>query len=350
MALRKLLAAAAVVMWSVTAAAQTEWVLYEGNPVVPGFAADEWPGYMRWIEAVVEVDGTYHMYFTGTAVDFTVDHEIGHATSPDGITWTMDPQNPVMTPEAEGAWEVTSYLSLAVMHDGSVFKMWYGGCDPQGYCQVGMATSPDGSAWTRYSENPVFETGPVGSFDHGVVIPATVMRRGALYHMWYGATDSPTLFTVTTIGHATSSDGVNWVRHPSAVLEPGPLLWDSYQVYGPGVIFDGASYHMWYAGIWGYGTYLGGVQIGYATSPDGISWTKDPENPIALLGDFAEQPRVLLHAHRHECEMFYNNPTGQEFSVNRATSSCQAYGQTRRPTGRRIPVGAGIAIQHPVEH
>lgn len=78
--------------------------------------------------------------------------------------------------------------------------MWYGGVDPQGFCQVGMATSPDGSAWTRYSGNPVYETGPEGSYDHGIVMPSTVLRRAGLYHMWYGATDAPTLFTIGTIG------------------------------------------------------------------------------------------------------------------------------------------------------
>jgi hypothetical protein len=262
----------------------------------------------------------------------------------------MDPQNPVMKPEDEGDWGVDSYISLAVIHDGTQFRMWYGGCETNAVCQVGMATSPDGSDWTRHSENPVFEAGPAGSFDQAVVMPGTVIRRGGLYHMWYGAAEVLTLFTTYTIGFATSQDGVTWVRHQSAVLEPGPSPWDGYQVFSPGVIFDGVSYHMWYTGCYRSGATLLGFKIGYATSPDGISWTKDPANPIDVLGGLAEQPRVLLHAHSHECEMFYNNPTDYEFSVNRATSSCQAYGQTRRPTGRRIPVGAGFDVQPLTEH
>jgi predicted GH43/DUF377 family glycosyl hydrolase len=262
----------------------------------------------------------------------------------------MDPQNPVMTPEAEGDWEADSYVSLAAIHDGTQFRMWYGGCDSGGFCQIGMATSPDGSVWTRYSENPVYGTGPVGSFDYGGAIPGTVIRRGGLYHMWYSATEEPTFFATGTIGYATSSDGVSWVRHSLPVLEPGPLQWESYIVYGPGVIFDGASYHMWYTGLWGSGTSYFGAQIGYATSPDGISWTKDPDNPIDVFGDWKEQPRVLLHADRRECEMFYNNPKYDEFSVNRATSSCRAFRQIRRPSGRRMPAGgrgSQDAMRHP---
>ena len=112
-------------------------------------------------------------------------------------------QNPVLTPEAEGDWEVTSFLSLAVMHDGTGFRMWYGGADPRGFAQVGVAASPDGSTWARYSGKPVFRTGPAGSFDHGVVIPAAVFRHGGLYHMWYNAVGVPTVFATGTIGYAT---------------------------------------------------------------------------------------------------------------------------------------------------
>ena len=347
MTLRRLVALAVLMMWAGTAASQTDWVLYEGNPVIPGAEADEWAGLFRWPETVIVVEGTYHMFLTGTAVAFTYDHEIGHATSPDGISWTMDPQNPVLTPEAEGDWEVTSFLSLAVMHDGTEFRMWYGGADSGGFCQVGMATSQDGSAWTRYSENPVFETGPVGSFDHGVVMPATVFRHHGLYHMWYSADGEPTVFSRGTIGYATSVDGLSWVRHSSPVLEPGPSDWDSYIVYGPAVVFDGSSYHMWYTGIRGYGTWFTGVQIGYATSTDGISWTKDPGNPIDVLGGLAEQPQVLLHARRRECEMIYSWPENNESAVNRATSSCQAFAQIRRPFGRRVPVRGKASVVAP---
>ena len=146
--MRRLVALGVVLLCAGTVAAQTEWVLDERSPVIPAVEPDEWPYIARRTEDVVAVDGTYHMFFTGTAVQFTYDHEIGHATSPDGITWTMDPQNPVMTPESEGDWGVTSYISLAVIHDGTEFRMWYGGVDSRGFSQVGMATSPDGSSWT----------------------------------------------------------------------------------------------------------------------------------------------------------------------------------------------------------
>jgi sucrose-6-phosphate hydrolase SacC (GH32 family) len=347
MSVRVLAVLAVVMMPAVMAPAQTEWVLYEGNPLVPGPEADEWPSLYRWIEAVIVVDGTYHMFFTGTRIAFTIDHEIGHATSSDGITWTMDPRNSVITPKAEGGWVVDSFYSLAVVHDGNEFLMWYGGQDPDGHCQVGLATSPDGSVWTRYAGNPVIENGPEGSLDAGLVEPGTVLRRGRLFHMWYGAVEAPSAFDPHTIAYATSVDGVSWIRHPTPLLEPNPSSDWEPNLYGPAVMFDGATYHMWYTGLT---EDLSEVQVGYATSPDGLSWTKDPGNPIEELeepGGAAEQAQVLLHADSNECEMFYNVPTVYRqpiFKVNRATSTCQSYRlRTRRVSGMRIPVREGRA-------
>jgi predicted GH43/DUF377 family glycosyl hydrolase len=351
MSVKWLAGLAVVMLWVGFAAAQTDWVLYEGNPVIPGPEADEWPGLWRWVEAVVVVDGTYHMFFTGTSVEFGVEHEIGHATSPDGFRWTMDARNPIMRPETEGDWEVASYLCLTVIHDGSQFLMWYGGTDPAGFSQIGLATSPNGSIWTRHSENPVFETGQVGSFEYGVVIPGSVFRSGGQYHMWYAANEAPTVFSRGTIGYATSEDGVSWDRHSSPVLEPGSSSdWDGYVVYKPSVIFDGDSYHIWYTGLWGFGRVFVTAKIGYATSTDGILWTKDPSNPIDVIGEYAEQAWVLSHDTRRQLEMFYNTSDASGHCVNRATSTCQSYRlRTRRVSGMRVPVrGSHAAV--PSEH
>src|SRR2546427_9338725 len=46
--------------------------------------------------------------------------------------------------------------------------------------------------------------------------------------------------------------------------------WDSAEVGGPTIILDGGIYKMWYFGDAGGGN----GQVGYATSPDGLTWTK----------------------------------------------------------------------------
>jgi sucrose-6-phosphate hydrolase SacC (GH32 family) len=55
---------------------------------------------------VIEVNGTYHMYFWGRdqpgADPLYWYWDIGHATSSDGVTWVMDPSNPALVRGAAG--------------------------------------------------------------------------------------------------------------------------------------------------------------------------------------------------------------------------------------------------------
>jgi hypothetical protein len=65
------------------------------------------------------------------------------------------------------------------------------------------------------------------------------------------------------------------------ILDSSAFGWDSAIVAAPVVIFDGTTYHMWYTGkdVW-QGDFEDGSAIGYASSPDGIAWTKHGGNPV----------------------------------------------------------------------
>ena len=143
--------------------------------------------------------------------------------------------------------------------------MWYAGAGAT-TSGVGYATSADGSAWTKYENNPVMEAGPPGSFDDYWVLPGTVIVEDGLYRMWYSSSkDVGPLETDWRVGYAESADGLSWIKYPYPVLEAGNG-WDSLVAYAPTVVFDGATYHMWYTGFGGSGVY----GIGYAVSTDGI--------------------------------------------------------------------------------
>ena len=64
---------------------------------------------------------------------------------------------------------------------------------------------------------------------------------------------------------------INWTKYENnPVLTRGANgAWDDVAIHGPSVMFDGSLYHMWYAGFDGNNN-----RIGYASSSDGISWTK----------------------------------------------------------------------------
>ena len=128
--------------------------------------------------------------------------------------------------------------------------------------------------WARYAGNPVLTEGEAGSWDdHGATFASVIWDSAAVefrmyYHGFSGSTHQ--------IGLATSDDGLNWTKHPgNPIMTPGPEAWDGGSVRVPMVWKEGADYHMIYTGAGS-----GGMRIGYATSSDGISWTKNPANPV----------------------------------------------------------------------
>jgi predicted GH43/DUF377 family glycosyl hydrolase len=292
------------------AAAQTEWVEYEGNPVIGPADPGAWDGGHRYVGTVINVEGSYHMYFFGNPDGYPFDEhlEIGHATSSDGLSWEMDPANPVMRLGAAGEWDEFTLSSPAVIHDGTGFRMWYTGGDGQVF-RAGYATSPDGSSWTKYEDNPVIDVGSPGSFDDDWVGPGSVIVEDGLYRMWYTAARDvgPDSYD-WTIGYAESTDGLSWTKHPEPVLDPGRLAW------APSVLFDGSSYHMWYGGAGA------GVYISYAVSADGVEWARFPWNPVLQPVNQVSWPRVLYDEDQDHFEMWYTDQL--DFSIHLATSGC----------------------------
>ncbi|MCP4555925.1 MAG: hypothetical protein GY836_10905, partial [Herbaspirillum sp.] len=111
------------------------------------------------------------------------------------------------------------------------------------------------------------------------------------YKMWYAAWNDAQ--GTDAIGYATSTDGITWTKYndPSTttnpyansdpVLTPGsPGAWDEDAVGDPSVIKENGTYHMWFFGEGpGYSE-----RIGYASSTDGINWTKYAGNPVLSEG------------------------------------------------------------------
>lgn len=178
--------------------------------------------------------------------------------------------------QGQGQWDAVHLLRPWVIYDGSKFIMWYTGEDSQGADRIGMATSDDGISWTKYSGNPVFDLGPLGSWDADSVGDPCVIFENNQYKMWYvgqifGGTPADDKYQ---IGYATSPDGIHWTRYSgNPILTTGSLgSWDDRRVWRPSVISTGSGYMMYYRGA----AVIEGspAKAGVATSPDGIQWTK----------------------------------------------------------------------------
>jgi uncharacterized delta-60 repeat protein len=165
-----------------------------------------------------------------------------------------------------GNWDGARVAKPSVLHDASGYKMWYDGADFFEKTRIGLATSSNGMTWTESPANPVLQGEP-GEWDgtSGEHSPF-VMKDGNLYKMWYEGSDG----SVRQLGLATSSDGVTWTKYAgNPVLHAGPDGYDQVAAAHGSVLYDGGMYKLWYHAVGDQGAI-----IAYATSPDGINWTK----------------------------------------------------------------------------
>jgi hypothetical protein len=177
------------------------------------------------------------------------------------------------------------------------YHMWFEGRSgvSGGTSKIIHCVSGNGIAWSNFQTclglDPTF--GSVRVADPCVVLD------GALFRMWFeaidgiaaGGADGP-----ATIGYADSTDGVTWILRDAAgqmgaaagpVFVPGaPQRFDSYSAGSPSVVIDPAEpagsamrFKLWYEA----GDVAASTEntIGYATSPNGLSWS-DPQLPVLV--------------------------------------------------------------------
>ena len=210
--------------------------------------------------SVIIDEGLYKVWYSG--------HDGSHwrilySTSPDGVTWTKHGLAYDLGPS--GAFDDDDVMGPSVLRksDGS-YQMWYHGESRSMWgWRFGYATSNDGFNWVRYGL--VFSKA-----GKAVAHPNVHIDDNGVYKMWYSEYDTEHW----RIGHATSSDGINW-NDLGVALDVGPTgSPDSKYIYFPAVVVEpDGSYIMFYSHFGGVGNFL---DIQWATSPDGMgaSWTK----------------------------------------------------------------------------
>jgi predicted GH43/DUF377 family glycosyl hydrolase len=176
--------------------------------------------------------------------------------------WHKYSDNPVLGRDYGTCFDV------CVLKENDGYRMWLS-WRPKS--SIALVESKDGFHWSK----PVIVLGPnkASGWEDDINRPV-VIKQDDVYRMWYtGQTNGR-----SAIGYATSSDGVTWKRmSDQPVLSPAQP-WEKVAVMCPDVIWDGKDkiYKMWYSG----GEQYEPDAIGYATSPDGVHWTKRENNPI----------------------------------------------------------------------
>lgn len=161
---------------------------------------------------------------------------------------------------------------------------------------VGIGEGGESFGWTHVKSTPVVPDLDFPLFWHD----------GTKFHAYGGYDNS------TKIGHSTSVDGVNWVRDVNPVLQRG-----SAGSYDDSLV---AVFHPWQEsdGSWHALYRANGDKIAYATSPDGVNWTKHANNPV-INDAIACDPAGLIKS--NGVYYLYANTTGGDRRIDIYTST-----------------------------
>jgi predicted GH43/DUF377 family glycosyl hydrolase len=189
--------------------------------------------------------------------------------------WVKHPGNPVLG----GA--LGTCFDVSVLRLGDIYRMYFSWRPKK---SVAMVESRDGVTWS--TPLIVLEPQRATGWEDDINRPVVVRRDGG-YHMWYTGQAKGKSW----IGYATSADGRTWQRMRDKPVLSAEAPWEKVAVMCPHVIWDAAAkrYRMWYSG----GEQYEPDAIGYATSADGLTWTKHPANPV-----FAADPRSPWEQHK----------------------------------------------------
>jgi hypothetical protein len=279
---------------------------------------------------VIKDNVNYKLYYAGN--DFA---SINLAQSPDGITWTPYGGNPIITDaqyHADVKYYGTGFPGAGIGSDPNAgtmyYRMWYAGLNQNNISGWRYAESPDGITWFnriavaqygplvysaatgvtygiadvvytpgatntgtdwtfRIYANVQWEEGPYGGrelvvmafssdgynwtgYDPTSAGYATPVFTGTLnpsdfdcdhigwfkviknsttdWEAFYSGGKDTTYKALNGIGYATSTDGINWTRIQTLFTTSDGVAWRNQSVWMPSVVKTGNNYQIWFLG------------------------------------------------------------------------------------------------------
>ncbi len=273
--------------------AVSSFVKYPLNPIFL-WQSNSWDSIYVANPNILKQSDVYKMWYSGNSGS---GWKIGYAYSGNGINGWSRLNQPVIDVGSADGWERHTE-SPFVLYNNQLgkYQMWYSSVKANWSAgldryRIRYAESDDGINW---QEGNWVLYGSSEKWDAGGPNRvASILFIDGIYHMWYAGTNNGDL-TVNPywrIGYATSTDGLSWTKQNNGnpVIEPTEQ-WELKNVSFPTVIYENGQYKMWY----GAGSADPPTQIVYAYSTDGINWIKPPsENPVITRTAFAWDSSAL---------------------------------------------------------
>lgn len=169
---------------------------------------------------------------------------------------------------------------------------------------IGLAIShDDGRTFTRIGDGPVLAASTHEPF---LVGDGFVRVIGGQFHMWYmfgvqwrrfAQNEAPD--RIYKIGHAVSTDGINWNKEEARQIIADRLGADESQALPTVIAIDG-RHHMFFCYRQSFDFRTNrtrGYRIGHAWSDDLIDWTRDDDNPALDVSAGEWDSDMLCYPH-----------------------------------------------------
>ena len=192
--------------------------------------------------------------------------------------WRKYDKNPVL------GGKLGTCFDVAVLNEEGTYSMYFSWRPKK---SIALVDSLDGIHWSE--PRIVLGPNPKSGWEGRINRPVVVKHKDG-YHMWYtGQTRNQSY-----IGYATSDDGVTWKRAGDNPVILAEEPWEKVAVMCPHVIRDEENglFRMWYSG----GEQYEPDAIGYATSADGLHWTKLASNPVFTMDTSSKWERYKVTA------------------------------------------------------
>lgn len=187
-----------------------------------------------------------------------------------------------------GSWQFTD-PGAVVYHDGmfhmfqNTFNNW------PARASVFHLISEDGISWARSAGSAVFNVDAVPYAGFSALVSSVLVEDDGSWVLYFYTLDDSNTPWEGAIGRATADDPDGpWIADPEPVLTAGSEgSWESLHVSHPSVVKTDDAYVMYYTG-----RTEDTINIGMASSDDGIEWTRY-DNPETTDAPYAESDPVF---------------------------------------------------------
>lgn len=331
------------------------WTVADGYVLAPteGHFTEAWG-----ISApTIAHDGTQYVMFFENKMDEEPEdtcksgYLIGRATSPDGVTWTLD-EDPALEPVANTYYSCVLSQPTVLLDDVGTWHMWFAagqykdpcpedtgtsdaeepawGCETQ--TGIGYAWSSDGESWTM-SDEPIVNRVSLGH-------PTALMVEDTYQVLFTDAADD-----AGTLNLVTSADGSTWTE-VGPVVEPGLNDWMDDRLSGGAAtcdLTDSLPYEVFFTGK----NVDGANGFGKVVSSDLESWFFEAaSSPFFTEGDVGSPWETDNWSHWEVLAMD-NGADVAWFSIKDDTDNVRKIGIAATADGWTEPLSRVCAEEEP---